>query len=84
MDNGDWMHYYAFGFGGGWQLSEADLTSRGACESLSLDLPRLTNTATHKPSKSVDPRAEPIKRAAKAALKVKQGENQKSPKGGTV
>ena len=38
------MHYHAFGFGEGRQLSEADLTSRGACESLSLDLPRLHTT----------------------------------------
>ena len=37
------------GFGEGRQLSEADLTSRGACESLSLDLPRLT---TRPPTRS--------------------------------
>ena len=49
-----------FGFGEGWQLSEADLTSRGACESLSLDLPRLTN-GYPQAVQSVDPRAEPIK-----------------------
>src|ERR1051325_4669396 len=41
--------YIACGFGEGRQLSEADLTSRGACESLSLDLPRLT---TRPPTRS--------------------------------
>ena len=69
VDNAVRMHYYAFGFGGGWQLSEADLTSRGACESLSLDLPRLTN-GYPQAVQSVDPRAGPIKRAAKAARTI--------------
>lgn len=38
VDSPDKMHYDASGFGEGWQLSEADLTSRGACESLSLSI----------------------------------------------
>ena len=46
------MHYYAFGFGEGWQLSEADLTkSRGLRISLSRS-PTAGHTATHKPSKA--------------------------------
>jgi len=39
VDRSTGKSYDVFGFGEGWQLSEADLTSRGACESLSLDLP---------------------------------------------
>ena len=47
VDSETYCPYIDVGFGEGRQLSEADLTSRGACESHSLDLPRLTTRPSH-------------------------------------